>query len=339
MCVIRCNVRIRPTQTSHSGVGGWPGHHRTDRESDDTGHGFWGETDDDGNGTGGAEVGSQIHLPLKSYTEGVRSLSLHDSIAEAEYGSTGPQVSNAVVRPDQDGEQDLGSGNQSRWRQDPTSSIRNRRNTPRGCAGIDRGSTAIRRGSPRCDEAVSQCSYIGSVGSSRSPSDSRRQRPEISRLPRRFRVGSNSVERLWCSTPDAHTQQAHQPSRRTVEDVVHFHSAEGHILRPDLATHLGWRNDWAGRPTSLYTTPRSNEWGPRPSRHRRMKNVWDYRQELRILSELHSIAGYCCGPRLEPFGPTKYITHGVVPSIQGQIHAEWFAGGTSCLCDGLAEPW
>jgi hypothetical protein len=60
---------------------------------------------------------------------------------------------------------------------------------------------------------VSKCLDVGSQSGPSCSSNSRGQRPEISGLPRHFRVGSNSVERLDGSSPMGHMTQACQLSR------------------------------------------------------------------------------------------------------------------------------
>jgi hypothetical protein len=72
--------------------------------------------------------------------------------------------------------------------------------------------TAISIGSPRFDDAVSQCYNIGSQGGSGSSPGSSSQRTEISPLPRLFWVGLTSVEPLDGSTADVNMTQAHQVS-------------------------------------------------------------------------------------------------------------------------------
>jgi len=152
---------------------------------------------------------------------------------------------------------------------------RNQRGTSTGTGRHDPRLTAIRRGSLRFEDAVSECLDLGSQSSPGRPLNSRGQRPEISRLPGIFRVGLNSVERLHCSSPDGYTTQARQLSRRTVKDAVCIQPLEGSSLKPDLATCPVGRNDRAGRHTSFYTTPGSSFWEPRPDSHRRTKDAGD----------------------------------------------------------------
>jgi hypothetical protein len=129
-----------------------------------------------------------------------------------------------------------------------TTSSGNQRGSSTRAGRYDPGRTAIWRGSPRFEHAVSECVDVTSQS---GPGYSGRQRSEISRLPGHFRNRSNSVERLDCSPPDGHTTQTRQLSRRTVEDAVRIQPPEGDSLRPDFATRPGGRNDRAERPTSF----------------------------------------------------------------------------------------
>jgi len=246
MWLIRCNVRIRTIWPSGSGVRVRPGHHLRNRESDHTGCGFQADTDDVGNVTGGDEACSSVHRTRERHAEGVQSPSSDNRFTEADHGSTGPTVSTSAVCPLRDWSQDSGTRNCSRRSQDRMTGSRMQRTTPGGSGGNEQGRTTTWRGSPPFEHAVSQCSSIGSPGSSHGPSDSRRQRPETSRLPGLFRVGSNSIERLDCLTPDGDMTQTHQLSRWTVNDAVRIQPPEGPILRPDQPTRpAGW-NDSAG---------------------------------------------------------------------------------------------
>jgi hypothetical protein len=82
---------------------------------------------------------------------------------------------------------------------------RNQRGPTTATGRHDPRRTTIWRGSPRFQDAVSECVDVSSQSGSGCSPDPGRQRPEISRLPGLFRVGSNSVEMLDRSTPDAHT--------------------------------------------------------------------------------------------------------------------------------------
>jgi hypothetical protein len=150
---------------------------------------------------------------------------------------------------------------------------RNQRGPATGTGRYDPRRTTIWRVSQRSEDAVSECLDIGSQGGSSYSPGSRRQRSEISRFPRLFRVGLQSVERLDCLTPDGHTTQARQLSRRTVEDAVCIQPPEGNSLRPDFATRPRRRNDRAGGPTSFYITPGSSFRGSQPSSHHRMEDA------------------------------------------------------------------
>jgi hypothetical protein len=159
------------------------------------------------------------------------------------------------VRPYRVGAADTDSDERTGRSQEETRSTRDEGKPPTRTGGYELGRTAIWRASPQFKDAVSKCLNTGSQSSARGSPSSRGQTSEISPLPRHFWVGSNSVERLDCSTPDGNTTQAHQFSRRTVEDAVHIQPQQGSSLKPDLGTRPGGRNERAGRPTSFYTTP------------------------------------------------------------------------------------
>jgi hypothetical protein len=156
-----------------------------------------------------------------------------------------------------------------------TGGSRNQRRTLTGAGKRDPGRMVIWRGSPLFEDAVSECLDITSQSGPGCSPGSKGQRPEISQFPGLFRVGSNSVLSLDCSTRVCITTQTRQLSQRTVEDVVPIEPPDGNSLRPDLITRPGARKDRAGRPTSIYTTSGSCCWGPRPSSHRRTRNVGD----------------------------------------------------------------
>ena len=166
------------------------------------------------------------------------------------------------MNSDREGEPSSGAGDRA-WRsKDSTSGGGNEYTTLRRSLSNDPQCPTVWGGGARFEDAVCQCSHIGSPGSPHGPSDSQRHRPEISRLPGHFRVGSNSDDRLDCATPDGHTTQAGQLPRQTIEDALSLQPPQGHSLGADLATRPRGQNDRAGIPTSVYTPPESGLWGP-----------------------------------------------------------------------------
>jgi len=133
---------------------------------------------------------------------------------------------------------------------------------------MTRDAPRSQRGRPEFEDAVSECAILSRMGSASSPPPTRRQRTEISRLPGLFRVGSNSVERLDCATPDDYPPHTQQVSRRAGEDEVRLQPPERDRFEADIATRPRQRRDRARGPTSFYTTPGSSFWGPRASSHR-----------------------------------------------------------------------
>jgi len=107
------------------------------------------------------------------------------------------------------------------------------------------------------EDSVLQCSYIENLGCSCCSPGSRRNRPEISQLPRLRWVGSNHVEMLGYSTQVGNTTQAGQCSSRTVEDVIHMQPFERHSLTSNSMSSTGGRNNRTGKPINFYSTPRS----------------------------------------------------------------------------------
>lgn len=166
-----------------------------------------------------------------------------------------------------DGNQNSNPADHAGQSQAETRSPDDRRGATRGFSSDDPRRIEIWRGSPQLEDAVNQCSHVGSQGGISCSPGSRRQRPEMSRLPGLFRVRSNSVQQLDSFTLDEDLTLTNQLSRRTVEDAVHIQLSEGSSLRPDLATHLEERTYWAGRPTSFHATPGSSFWGRRQGGH------------------------------------------------------------------------
>jgi len=143
-----------------------------------------------------------------------------------------------------------------------------RRRSEEGIGRYDQRRPRSQRGRPEFEDAVSECAILSRTGSASSPPPTRRQRTEISRLPGLFRVGSNSVERLDCATPDGDPPYTQQVSRRAGENEVRLQPPERDRPETDTATRPRQWRDRAGKPTSFYTTPGSSFWGPRPSSHR-----------------------------------------------------------------------
>ena len=126
----------------------------------------------------------------------------------ADHRPTNRAVPAAVVQSYRVGATNTDSDKQMGLSQEETRSSTNRRRITGRTGGNDPGPMTIWRGSPRCQDAVSQCFHPSSQsGSGCSPCPGR-MRPEIARLTGLFRIGSNSVERLECTTLDGHTTQA-----------------------------------------------------------------------------------------------------------------------------------
>ena len=205
----------------------------------------------------------------------MQSLTTNHRPAMADYRPSDKTVPAPAVRPHWTGGTDMEPEGQTGQSQEKTRSGRDRRRATGRTRRDDPGPTTILRGSLRFVDAVSQCSYLGCRSSSSSFPGPREQRPEICRLPIPFRVGSNSVDRLDCSTPVGNTTQASQFCRRADKDAVCIPSPRGSSLGPDPATCLAGRNNRAGRPTIFYSTPGISFWGPQPSGHCRKKNAGD----------------------------------------------------------------
>jgi len=278
MCLIRCNVKFNGTPSGpgiHRGSGHHHGTHRhrqRQHRARITDRGVRADA-------GSIDAGGTI-LPTNSRgTDGLRAPTTNNRSTAADHRPTGETVPAPAVRSYRAGTTNTDPEGRTGRSHEETTGSRNQRGATTGVGRYDLGRTAIWRGSPRFEDAVSECVDIGSQGSPGCPPGSGGQRPEISRLPGLFRIGSNSVERLDCSTQDGHTTPTRQLSRRTVEDAVRIQSPEGSRLGPNTATRPGGRNDRVGRPTSFYTTPGSSVWGPRLSSHRRMEDEGDKTKE------------------------------------------------------------
>jgi len=274
MCLIRCHVRINETP-SGSGVHRGPRDHlgasrptKGCRRILRTEGCIW-------TNKGGVHEGGTVLSANPGSTDGVRAPTTNHWSATADHRPTGEAISAPAMQPYRVRTTDLDSDGQEGQSQTETHSTRNGREASTRTSGYDPGLTAIWRGRPQFDDAVSKLHDVSSQSGSGCGPCSRESRQEISRLPGLFRVRSNSVGRLHCSTPDGYTTQTLQLSRQAVEDAVCIQPPQGNSLEPDLATRPGGQNDWAGRPTSIDTSPGSSFWGPRPSSYRQTKNAGD----------------------------------------------------------------
>ena len=268
MCLIRCNVKLNGTPSGpgiHRGSGHHHGAHRHRQRQRRA------RTADGGVCTDARSIdaGGTILPTDPRGTEGLRAPTTNNRPTTADHRPASKTVPTPAMRPYRAGTTNTDSTERTGRGLEETPASRNQRGSAIGTGRYDPGCTAIWRGSPRFEDAVSECVDISSQSGPSCSPGSGRQRPEISRLPGLFRVGSNSVEGLDCSTSNGHTTQARQLSRRTVENAVRIQSPEGSRLRTNLATRPGGRNDRVGRPTSFDTTPGSSFWGPGPNSHRR----------------------------------------------------------------------
>jgi len=274
MCFICCHVRINGTPSGSGVHQGSRDHHGTSRSTKGchrirrTEGGV--QTD-----TGGIDAGGAVLPANPGGTHDLQGSTANHRPTAADHGRTNEADPAPAVRPyrvratDTDSDEWMGRG------QKETCSTRDGRGPSTRTGGYDPGCTTIWRGSPQFEDAVSECLDIASQSGPSCSTCSERQRSDVSRLPRHFRVGSISVERLDCSTSNGNTTQTRHLSRRTVQDAVRIQLPEENSLRTDLATCPGGRNDRAGRPTSFYKTPGSSFWGPWPSSHHWTKNAGD----------------------------------------------------------------
>jgi len=274
MYSIRCHVRINGTRSGPGVPQQSRAHHGTHRSAEGC-HRIWGVEGGIWTDTGGAEDGGTILTSHPRGTDGMRPPTINRRSTTTDYRPTGEAVPAPAVQLHPVGAADTVTDEQMGQSQEVTCSTRNGKRASTRIHGHDPRCTAIPRGSPQVEDAFSERLHIGSQGCSGCSPVPGRQRPEFSRLHRLCRVGSNSVERLDCSTPDGHTTKARHLSQQTVKDAVHIQLAERSCLRTHFATRSGERNDRAGRPTSFYTTPASSCWGLRLSSHRQTENAGD----------------------------------------------------------------
>jgi hypothetical protein len=219
MCLIRCNVKINGTPCS-PGISRGSGHHHGTHRHRQRQHRVRKVEGGVHTNTGGIDVRSAVLPTNQRSADGLRAPTADYRPTAAGYGPPNEAVPAPAVRPHPARTTDTDSEDEAGRSPAEASGFGNQRRPATGTGRYDPGRTTIWRGSPRFEDAVSQCVDISSQSSPGGSPGSGRQRLEISRLPGLFRVGSNSVERLDCSTLDGHTTQARQLSRRTVKDAV-----------------------------------------------------------------------------------------------------------------------
>jgi len=245
MCLIGCHVRINGTPSGPGVPRGSGDHHGTDR-APGRDHRIRGVKRSVRNNTRGVDEGGTALTAHPTGIDGLRSPTANYRSAMADHRPTDEAVPALAVWSYRDGATDTNSDNRTGRSQEETRSHRKRRSTTEKTCTDDPVRTAIWKASPQFKDIVSECLDVGSEGGPSCSPGSRRQRPEISWHSGHFRVRSNKVERLDCSTPDGNTTQAHNLSRRIVEDAVPIPPLEGNRLMADLATRPGGRNDSAG---------------------------------------------------------------------------------------------
>jgi len=220
MWLIHCDVRLRSTRLSGSGDSWWLGHHRSNCLQGHPEGGLYGETDDAGWGAPGAQKSSTVHGSCDYCTEDLRSPGTDNRIAQGDHRPHLMTVSNPPLQPYRNWASNTNSEAPTGWGPAETGSTSNRRRTPGGVGCDDPGWTAIRRSSPRCEDAFSWCFYIGRQGISGCSPGSGWLRPDMFRLLGHFRIGLNAVQRQNCINPDGNMTQACQLSGQTADDAV-----------------------------------------------------------------------------------------------------------------------
>jgi len=272
MCLIRCDVRIRGTP-SGPGINRGPGHHHGTPRRTGGRHRIRRIEGSVCANTGGTDTGGAVLPANPGGADGLRSPTTNYRPAAGHHNPADEAIPAPAVRPYRAASVDTDSDERTRRSEEETRSTRDGWRPLTRTGRHDTGRTVIWRGIPQFEDAVSECLDVGSQDGPSCPPSCRGQRPEISQFPGLFRVGSNSVEKLDCSTPDGRTTQTRQLSRRTVEDAIGIQPPEWSSVRPDFATRSGGWKDRAGRPTSFYTTPWSSAWGGGPSSHRWKENA------------------------------------------------------------------
>jgi len=211
MCLVRCDVTLNGTP-SGPGIRRRSGHHHGTHRHRQRQHRV--RTTDRGvcANTGGIDAGSTILPTNPRGTDGLRAPTTDRQPTTTNYRPASEAVPAPTMRPYSNRAINADSEERTGRSPEETSGPRNRRGDTTGVGRYDPGRTTIWRGSPRFEDVASQRLDSGSQSGSGHSQGSGRQRPEISRLPGLFRVRSNSVERLDCSTPNGHTTQTRQLS-------------------------------------------------------------------------------------------------------------------------------
>jgi len=218
-CLIRCNVKFNRT-SSGPGICRRPGHHHATHRSRQGEYGVQTNERSVQTDAGGIDAGAAVLTAHPRSTDGLRAPTTNHRSTTTDHRPTDETVPAPAMRPYPDGAPDPDSDKRIGRKQEETRSRRNGRRATTGTGCDNPGCTTIWRGSPQFEDVVSQCFDTGSQSGPGRPPDSGGQRSEISRLPGRFRVGWNSVDKLDCSTSNDHTTHARQLSRRAVEDAV-----------------------------------------------------------------------------------------------------------------------
>jgi len=271
MCIIRCNVRITGTPSS-PGVGTRPGNHQPDSQHRPRrNHRSRKHPAVDGNTTDPGQGGTVLATRTGD-TTGVQPSRGDNRPAEPDNHPSGTDPTPPARMRSYQLRDTIGDPPE-RTRGIPTDPPDggNRRGPEEGTGRYDQGCPGSQLGGQEFESTVSECVILSRTGSATSPPPTRGQRAEISRLPGLFRVGSNSVERLGCATPDGYLPYTQQVPRRAGENEVRLQPPERARPETGLATCPGQRRDRAGKPVSIYTTPAGSFWGPRPSGHRGTK--------------------------------------------------------------------
>jgi hypothetical protein len=211
ICLVRCDVKFNGTP-SGPGIHRGSGHHYGSHRHRQRKRGVqWVErgvrTD-----PGGIDACSAVLPTDPRGADGLRVPTTNYRPTAADYRPTNETVPAQAVRPNRARTTDAGTEQPAGRRLEENDSSRYQRGASARTGQYDPGRRTIWRGSPQCEDAVRECLDVSSQGGPGHSPGSRRQRLEISRLLRLFRVGSNSVERLDCSTPNGHTTQTRQLS-------------------------------------------------------------------------------------------------------------------------------